>query len=170
MYTLSRWWTCMSSYLNSYERVMDQTNCFSLGLKNDTSTQCYKHLCQVSSAENCFILKCDINLGSSHTVLAHWALSQDGEHLYQVILYIKLLQPMKGLRTRQPVLSHLTLKCDIDVGSSHKGLAHWTLSQEGEHLYKVILTSCYQWRSYGPDKLFYQIWPWSVTMTFNLST
>ena len=43
---------------------------------------------------------------------------------------------MKELWTRQAVLSYLTLKCDIDLGSSHTVLAHCT-PYDGENLCQV---------------------------------
>ena len=40
---------------------------------------------------------------------------------------------MKELWTKQAVLSHLALNSDLDLGPSHKILAHCTPSHDGEH-------------------------------------
>ena len=60
------------------------------------------------------------------------------------------------------LFSHLTLNCDL--GPNHLVFAHRTLPHEGEHLCQVLLNSCNKWKSYGQDKLFYHIWPWTVTL------
>ena len=40
----------------------------------------------------------------------------------------------------------------------------------GEHLCQVLLNSYHKWNSYEADnKLFYHIWPWTVTLTFYLA-
>ena len=56
--------------------------------------------------------------------------------------YIKFLQLMKRLQTRQAVFSHLTLNYDLDLGPSHTVFGQWTSSHDGEQLYKVILNFC----------------------------
>ena len=65
---------------------------------------------------------------------------------------------MNELWTGQSVLSHLTLKCDIDHGSNHTVLAHCTPSHDGEHLCQIILISASnEWVLYH---IWFEVWHW----------
>ena len=100
------------------------------------------------------ILKCDLDLWLSHM---HCTPSHDSEHL----CYFKFLQLMKESWTRRAVLGQLDALCDLDLG-----LWHDTLSQCDTHFCKVVSSIN---DSYWTDKLFYQIWPWSATLTLDLA-
>ena len=103
--------------------------------------------------------------------LAIWFLST-AHYLMMVYFCVKLywIPTTKQLWTKQAVLSHLTLKCDLDLGPSHTVLPHSKKTHDVEHLCQVISNFCNQWKNYGPDKKFYHIWPWTVTLTLLLVT
>ena len=116
----------------------------------------------VIDQKSCFIIsdltfKCDIDLGPSHTVLAHCTSSYDffsskflSSYIkfLQIIFesFIKFLQLLKELKTGQAVLSQLTLKCDLDLGPCQMVLAHCIAHYDNVHMhtkytkFKVILS------------------------------
>ena len=83
-------------------------------------------------------MKCDLDLGTSHTVLAQCKPSNDGEHLCKDTGFLQL---MKELWSGQAVVSHLTLNCDLDLGLRQMALCT-ALHIMAMHMYtkfKVIL-------------------------------
>ena len=52
--------------------------------------------------------------------------------------YIKFLHLIKELWTSKAVLSHLTLKCDLDIGPSQMVLVHWKAHYGNAYEYQVI--------------------------------
>ena len=47
---------------------------------------------------------------------------------------------------------NFTLKCDLDLGATKMNVSNGTSTDDGEQLFKTILKSIQNYRSYDPDK------------------
>ena len=72
--------------------------------------------------------------------------TNDGEQLCKFIL-----KSIQSCRTYGPDKS-LTLKCDLDIGSTSTNLSNGTSAHDGESLCQIILESIPNCRSNGSDK------------------
>ena len=78
--------------------------------------------------------KCDLDLGDIDVILSRDTLSNDGEHMCQMIS--KSLDERHSYGPDKLIYGHfwhLTSKCDLDLGDIDVILSRDTLSNDGEH-------------------------------------
>ena len=129
-------------------------NCYTLISSYIQYLQLMKELWTGKLVISHLALKCDLDLGPTHTLFAHrimmvnfmssyikflqFFLTAHGLFVSSSIHFLQLME----LWTGQAILSHLALKCDLDLGPKQTVLPYCTPSHYGEHMSQILLKSC----------------------------